>query len=131
MDLENGTYVSQLLGCNRHGDHHRLEPINDLYRDRLEKFLHDMPEKASPLVKAALTHVQFETIHPFLDGNGRVGRLLIMLVLRAEGTPGQPLLYLSLFFERTGAPTTNCSTGCGRMGTGRPGSWCALKPDRL
>lgn len=67
--------------------------------DRLEKFLHDDPEKTSPLLKAALAHVQFETIHPFLDGNGRVGRLLITLLLCAEGTLRQPLLYLSLFFK--------------------------------
>lgn len=68
--------------------------------DHLEKFLHDVPEKTSPLLKAALAHVQFETIHPFLDGNGRVGRLLITLLLCAEGTLRQPLLYLSLFFKR-------------------------------
>lgn len=67
--------------------------------DRLEKFLHDAPQKTSPLLKAALAHVQFETIHPFLDGNGRVGRLLITLLLCAEGTLQQPLLYLSLFFK--------------------------------
>ncbi len=68
--------------------------------DWLEKFLHDQPEQTSPLLKAALAHVQFETIHPFLDGNGRVGRLLITLLLCAEGTLRQPLLYLSLFFKQ-------------------------------
>ncbi|MGH8746533.1 MAG: Fic family protein [Burkholderiales bacterium] len=66
----------------------------------LEKFLHDQPERTSPLLKAALSHVQFETIHPFLDGNGRVGRLLITLLLCAEGVLGQPLLYLSLYFKQ-------------------------------
>ena len=66
----------------------------------LEKFLHDQPEKTSTLVKAALAHVQFETIHPFLEGNGRVGRLLITLLLCVEGSLQQPLLYLSLFFKR-------------------------------
>jgi len=64
----------------------------------LEKFLHD--ERTSTLLKAGLAHVQFETIHPFLDGNGRVGRLLITLLLCADGTLHQPLLYLSLFFKR-------------------------------
>lgn len=68
--------------------------------DRWEKFLHDDPERISPLVKAALAHVQFETIHPFLDGNGRVGRILITLLLCAEGVLRQPLLYLSLFFRK-------------------------------
>lgn len=66
----------------------------------LEGFLHDRPEPTTPLVKAALAHLQFETIHPFLDGNGRVGRLLITLLLCAEKTLGQPILYLSLFFKR-------------------------------
>lgn len=68
--------------------------------DRLEKFLHNDPEKTSPLLKAALAHLQFETIHPFLDGNGRVGRLLITLLLCSEGSLREPLLYLSLFFKK-------------------------------
>ncbi|MEK6687426.1 MAG: Fic family protein, partial [Gemmatimonadota bacterium] len=66
----------------------------------LERFLHDQPKKTSPLLKAALAHVQFETIHPFLDGNGRVGRLLITLLLCAEGVLQEPLLYLSLYLKQ-------------------------------
>ena len=65
----------------------------------LERFLHD-PAAPGALVKAALAHVQFETIHPFLDGNGRVGRLLISIVLHHDGVLRQPLLYLSLYFKQ-------------------------------
>ncbi len=67
--------------------------------DNFEKFLHDEPTRFSPLLKAGIAHVQFETIHPFLDGNGRLGRLLITFVLCAEGVLSQPLLYLSLFLK--------------------------------
>ncbi len=66
----------------------------------LEKFIHNHPVKTPPLIKAALTHVQFETIHPFLDGNGRLGRLLIALILHAEGALAEPMLYLSLYFKQ-------------------------------
>ena len=64
-----------------------------------ERFLNDEPEPTPPLLKAALAHVQFETIHPFLDGNGRLGRLLIVLQLVADGVLHEPLLYPSLFFK--------------------------------
>lgn len=66
----------------------------------LERFLNDIPEQTSPLLKAALAHVQFETIHPFLDGNGRLGRLLIVLQLVADGVLQEPMLYPSLFFKK-------------------------------
>jgi Fic family protein len=66
----------------------------------LEKFLHDVPSRTPTLVKAALAHVQFETIHPFLDGNGRLGRLLITFLLCAEGALTEPLLYLSLYLKQ-------------------------------
>ena len=54
---------------------------------RLELFLHDQPEPTPVLLKAALAHVQFETIHPFLDGNGRLGRILIQAMLLKENLP--------------------------------------------
>jgi len=66
----------------------------------LERFIHDESAGLPVLVKAAVAHVQFETLHPFLDGNGRVGRLLIALMLANEGILHQPLLYLSLYFKR-------------------------------
>ena len=66
---------------------------------QFERFLNDEPEPTPPLVKAALAHVQFETIHPFLDGNGRIGRLLIVLQLVADGLLREPLLYPSLYFK--------------------------------
>jgi Fic family protein len=65
----------------------------------LERFLH-AEDTPGVLVKAAVAHVQFETIHPFLDGNGRVGRLLIPLLLYSDGVLRQPLLYLSLYFKQ-------------------------------
>ncbi len=66
----------------------------------LERFIHDGSVGLPVLVKVALAHVQFETLHPFLDGNGRVGRLLIALMLASEGILRQPLLYLSLYFKQ-------------------------------
>jgi Fic family protein len=66
---------------------------------KIELFLHDQPEKTPFLIKAALAHVQFETIHPFLDGNGRLGRLIITLLLCFEKVLKEPMLYLSLYFK--------------------------------
>ena len=66
---------------------------------KLELFLHDQPEPTSALLKVALAHVQFETIHPFLDGNGRLGRLLITLLLCEQKVLREPMLYLSLYFK--------------------------------
>lgn len=116
-------------------------PANELDAclKHFERFLHDEPEATPPLVKAALAHVQFETIHPFLDGNGRLGRLLIALQLAAEGLMREPLLYLSLHFKRLKADLLR-STGMRSVcrAIGRPGwsssptrSWRARrKPPR-
>ncbi len=67
--------------------------------NKLELFLHDKPAATPALLKAALAHVQFETIHPFLDGNGRLGRLLITLILCEQKVLQEPMLYLSLYFK--------------------------------
>lgn len=77
-----------------HHDH-----VLDLVSD-LEKFLHADDILLPPLVRIAIAHYQFETIHPFLDGNGRLGRLMISLYLASEGLLHKPALYLSDYFER-------------------------------
>lgn len=90
------------LGGTRPGNARYVPPPPDRLMDCLgafEKFLHDQPERTPLLIKAALAHVQFETIHPFLDGNGRLGRLLITLLLCAEEALSEPILYLSLHFK--------------------------------
>jgi Fic family protein len=65
----------------------------------LERFLYAEDDGIPVLIRAGLAHVQFETIHPFMDGNGRVGRLLITLLLCHAGVLAEPLLYLSLYFK--------------------------------
>ena len=90
------------IGGTRPGNAHFLPPPPDAVEAcmaDLERFIHE-EAPSSVLVKAALAHVQFETIHPFLDGNGRVGRLLIALLLHDGGALSQPLLYLSLYFKQ-------------------------------
>jgi Fic family protein len=89
------------IGGSRPGDARFVPPPpHELMAslDNLEKFLHGQ-NSVPLLVKAGLAHAQFETIHPFLDGNGRVGRLLITFLLCAEGALTQPLLYLSLYLK--------------------------------
>jgi Fic family protein len=77
-------------------------PVNELMPalGELEKFIHADTPGIPPLIKAGLIHVQFESIHPFLDGNGRLGRLLITLFLCSQQVLHQPLLYLSLYFKQ-------------------------------
>lgn len=67
--------------------------------DAFERFLHEHASRLPPLIKAGLLHVQFESIHPFLDGNGRIGRLLVTLYLCVHQVLRQPLLYLSLYLK--------------------------------
>lgn len=89
------------IGGTRPGNALFVPPPVDYLNDYLsdfEKFLHD--ENMPVLIKAGLAHVQFETIHPFLDGNGRLGRLLITLLLSANGMLDEPILYLSLYFKQ-------------------------------
>lgn len=90
------------IGGSMPGNAHFVPPpphvVGELLSN-LEKFLNDTPSRTRPLLKAGLAHAQFETIHPFLDGNGRIGRLLITLILVAENVLQAPLLYLSLHFK--------------------------------
>jgi hypothetical protein len=76
-------------------------PVDDMYDalDKLENFIHQ-PSDLPVLVRLALIHYQFEAIHPFLDGNGRIGRLLLILLLSHWQLLPQPLLYLSAYFEQ-------------------------------
>ncbi len=90
------------LGGSRPGNAVFVPPPPEYLMDCLdpfERFLHDEAGPMPVLLKASLAHVQFETIHPFLDGNGRLGRLLITLILINEGVLREPLLYLSLYFK--------------------------------
>ena len=90
------------IGGSRPGKAHFVPPPPYAVEDcmaGLERFLHTQDRALSTLVRAGLAHVQFETIHPFLDGNGRVGRLLITFLLCYEGLLQEPLLYLSLYFK--------------------------------
>lgn len=90
------------IGGSRPGNAVHVPPPHTLLPEllgSLEKYLH-ADESLPPLVRAGLVHAQFETIHPYLDGNGRIGRLLIALLLEHWGLLKSPLLYLSLFFKR-------------------------------
>lgn len=90
------------IGGSRPGNARFVPPPPERVMDclsSLEKFLHDDKVDLPTLIKAGLAHVQFETIHPFLDGNGRLGRLLITFILCNAGILKKPLLYLSLYFK--------------------------------
>ena len=71
--------------------------------DNFEKYLHDAYGRTPPILKAGIAHAQFETIHPFLDGNGRIGRLLINLLFVADGVLSRPFFYLSLYLNENRA----------------------------
>ncbi len=90
------------IGGTRPGNARYVPPppnvVNDCMSD-LEKFIHKPDASIPLLLKAALAHVQIESIHPFLDGNGRIGRMLITFLLYAGGALQQPILYLSLFLK--------------------------------
>lgn len=91
------------IGGTHPGNAHFVPPPPHHVADcmaALEKFLHDDGNPYPALIKAALAHVQFETIHPFLDGNGRMGRMLIAFILHHDRLLSQPLLYLSLYFKQ-------------------------------
>ncbi len=91
------------VGGSRAGVAHFVPPpparVIPLMSD-LEKFLHTREPGVPALIRAGLAHVQFETIHPFLDGNGRIGRLLITFLLCHDGLLRDPLLYLSFYFKQ-------------------------------
>ncbi len=91
------------IGGTRPGNAAFVPPPPDLVPEcmgALERFLHAQDDGLPTLVRTALAHVQFETIHPFLDGNGRIGRLLITFLLCHAGVLHKPLLYLSLYFKQ-------------------------------
>lgn len=94
------------IGGSRPGNAAFVPPPPHLVADAmsaLERFLHDEDSRLPILLQAGVAHVQFETIHPFLDGNGRVGRLLITFLLCHSGVLREPLLYLSLYFKQNRA----------------------------
>jgi Fic family protein len=91
------------IGGSRPGNAVFVPPPPDKVMEcmgQLELFINDQPQPTPILLKAALAHVQFETIHPFLDGNGRLGRLLITLLLCEKQVLKKPMLYLSLYFKQ-------------------------------
>jgi Fic family protein len=104
QDSGNFRRTQNWIGGSRPGNARYVPPppllVPDAMSD-LERFLHGRPTRSPILIRAALAHAQFETIHPFLDGNGRLGRLLVTLLLSGEERVlSKPLLYLSLYLKR-------------------------------
>lgn len=99
------------------------DELGDLLTD-LERFVHEEP-LLSPLVQAALVHYQFETIHPFLDGNGRLGRLLIVFLLIVRDRLPEPLLYLSPYLEARRDAYYGALQGVREAATSASGSPCS------
>jgi Fic family protein len=90
------------IGGTRPGNAVFVPPPADMVIEcmgKLELFIHNHPEKVPIIAKLALAHLQFETIHPFLDGNGRLGRLMIPLLLYSEKILKEPILYISYYFK--------------------------------
>ena len=108
-------------GCTLTGATYVPPPVEEMQvaLDRFEKYLH-AESRMPPLIRMALVHYQFEAIHPFLDGNGRIGRLLIALLLCTEELLSQPMLYLSAYFERHRSTYYELLLGVSRNGDWLP-----------
>ena len=118
------------IGGSRPGNAAFVPPPHTAVPDcmtEFERFLHAEDDGLSVLLRTGLAHVQFETIHPFLDGNGRVGRLLITLLLCHAGMLREPLLYLSLYFKQHRSDYYDLLNHVRRTGDWRDGSSSFLK----
>lgn len=94
-----------------------VAPINHVEKlmDNFERYINEQTDR-HPLIQAALMHYQFEAIHPFLDGNGRLGRLLVVLFLAQKGIMPKPLLYLSAYFEKNRNEYIDCLLAVSQRG---------------
>lgn len=106
------------------------ERVSDLLAD-MERFIHDTGTDLPPIIKVALIHAQFETIHPFLDGNGRIGRLLISALFEHWGLLAEPLMYLSGYLKQHQLEYYRRLSAYVPMATGNPGClffWKGWRP---